>query len=454
MNNKFWFLTKESLKKKICTKAFVIVNIVLCLLIVCLFNLDSIIKYFGGEFNELVNIYVVDESNIYNEFESIMNKNSLAILNNYNASLSLTNKQLDELEKNIKDNELKDIIVHIENNEEDNIEKLFNVEIISYEYIDTLLYNQIVLSINECKRNKALQISNINEELLDKIDKEIEIKRVLLNEELNENDELLELIGAALILVFILPVFMLIITVVQMIGAEINEEKSSKGMEIIISSVSPQTHFLSKIVSSNLFAIIQALLLSVYGIIGLGVKIVTTGPINIENDIGNLVLSASDETTDISLGEITNYIRESNVLEKISNGIPTFLIIIILTVLAYTLFIGILASVTTSMEDFNQIQTPVMMFLMAGYFLAIYASIFQGSSFINAISYIPFISGILSPVLYILGEISLLSLWISIIILIITILLFYKYGLRIYKVGILNYSSSNLWKKIFKALKN
>ena len=33
------------------------------------------------------------------------------------------------------------------------------------------------------------------------------------------------------------------------------------------------------------------------------------------------------------------------------------------------------------------------------------------------------------------------------------IFLLYKYGLRVYKVGILNYSSSNLWKKIFNALK-
>lgn len=31
-----------------------------------------------------------------------------------------------------------------------------------------------------------------------------------------------------------------------MIGAEINEEKSSKSMEIIVTSVSPKIHFLSK----------------------------------------------------------------------------------------------------------------------------------------------------------------------------------------------------------------
>ena len=28
-----------------------------------------------------------------------------------------------------------------------------------------------------------------------------------------------------------------------------------------------------------------------------------------------------------------------------------------------------------------------------------------------------------------------------------------KYGLKVYKVGILNYSETNLWKKMFKAIK-
>ena len=51
------------------------------------------------------------------------------------------------------------------------------------------------------------------------------------------------------------------------------------------------------------------------------------------------------------------------------------------------------------------------------------------------------------------GEITLLDIGISVAVLLGTIFLLYKYGLRVYKVGILNYSSSNLWKKIFNALK-
>lgn len=48
---------------------------------------------------------------------------------------------------------------------------------------------------------------------------------------------------------------------------------------------------------------------------------------------------------------------------------------------------------------------------------------------------------------------SILDLIISIGLLAGTCALLYKYGLRIYKAGILNYSSSKLWNKIFKSLK-
>jgi ABC-2 type transport system permease protein len=146
-------------------------------------------------------------------------------------------------------------------------------------------------------------------------------------------------------------------------------------------------------------------------------------------------------------------LHQSDLLTKLLHGIPFFIIIILLTFLAYSLFIGVLASVTTSMEDYNQIQTPVMMFLMLGYFIAIYSAAFQGSSFIKFTAYIPLLSGIVAPVMYTLGEITIGGLLISIVLLIVLCFLLYKYGLKVYKVGILNYSSSNLWKKIFKAIK-
>lgn len=438
MKSKFVFLTKESLKKKVCTKWFVIINILLLILIPCITNLDSIIKFFGGDFDEPVKIMIVDDANVFEKIEETVNNGYLSVLENYNAVVSKSDKGLDELKKEIIDDKKTDIIVHIIPS--DNV---FDAKIISFDYIDTILYQNITNALNTVKSNEALIASGIDMSLLENIYKGVNVERELLNKDLKEDEELMSFIGGIIIAMFIIPFFFLIILIVQMIGAEINEEKTSKSMEIIISSVSPQTHFMSKLVSSNLFAIIQGALLVFYAAIGIIVRLLTT-----KNALSIGGIEGS--------GEITSYINaflESDVLNTIISGIPLFIIIMLLSFLAYSLLTGILASMTTSMEDYQQIQTPVMLFLVVGYYLAIIASVYDGATFIKIVSFVPLISGILAPVLFTLGQITILDLWISIALLAVLCYLLYKYGLKIYKVGILNYSSKNLWKKIFKSLK-
>ena len=450
MKNKFKFLLRESIKKKIDTKAFKIINIVLLIVIVGLINLDSVIKLFGGDFDEEVNIYVYDEVGIYDEFVSVMDNSYFDVLENYHSKVVKPTKTIEELKKEIKENESKDIILNITNVDEVTYEKMFDVEFISYEYVDTILYTDISNALNTAKQNRAMKMANIDSELLNSIYKNVTIKRTMLSEDVRENEEFMQLIGGVITIIFIIPFFLLITLIVQMIGAEINEEKSSKSMEIIISSVSPEAHFVSKLISANVFAITQGALLLVYALIGSVIRGLTASPVEI--DTTNVVIENMDEMSQI--GVYINMFLKSEVFTKLLYGIPFFIIIILLSFLAYSLFTGVLASVTTSMEDYNQIQTPVMVFLMIGYFSAIYASAFQGSSFITIMAYIPFISGILAPVMYTLGQMTIGGLIISIGLLVITCFLLYKYGLKVYKVGILNYSSSNLWQKIFKALKS
>ena len=434
MKNKFKFLLKDSIKKKINTKPFKIINIVLLIIMVGLINLDSIVKLFGGDFDDLVNIYVVDNVNVYDDFKQVMDNSYLDVLENYNAKVIKSDKTIDELKKEIIDDESKDIIVNFTNVENVTYENIFNVDVISYDYVDTLLYQDILNAINTTKINKAMSIANIDQEVLNSIYKNVTVNRVLLKEDLDENEEFMEALGGVVTLVFVIPFFFLIVLIVQMIGAEINEEKSSKSMEIIISSVSPEAHFMSKLIAANVFALVQGLLLVLYSIIGLIIRLLTTSSSSV---IGSISSSSG-------IGSYVNMFLASDMASKLLSGIPLFIILILLSFFAYSLFIGVLASITTSMEDYNQIQTPVMVFLMIGYFLSIFASIYKGSLFIK----------IMAPVMYTLGELSIYGLIISIILLIIVCYLLYKYGLKVYKVGILNYSSSNLWKKIFKALKS
>ena len=77
MKNKFKFLTKDSIKKKVCTKSFKIINLILLIIIVGLINLDSIVKLFGGDFEDKINVYVIDKKS-----GNLITNNEL--LNEYN----------------------------------------------------------------------------------------------------------------------------------------------------------------------------------------------------------------------------------------------------------------------------------------------------------------------------------------------------------------------------------
>ena len=434
MNKKLWYLTRLSLNKKIKSKWFVVANIIILIVLVGILNIDYVIKLFGGDFDKFTNILVVDNTNyVYNDLENIYNESSKYIDDIKNSTITLSDKTTEELKENLKD---KDIILEI-NNDNDNF---INAKVIVNGSVDTIIYQFITTSINQVKTNVALNSYGIDKDTMDLIEKSVDIEKININED-KKDDDLTNLALGVIFPIVILPVFLLVTYLVQMIGSEINEEKSTKSMEIIISNVSPEVHFLSKLISSNTFVLFQGLLMIIYSLFGGLLRLILSG--------GN-VLSSNNE----ALSEITNTINELDILSKLSNAIPLTLILIIVTFIAYSLLSGILASMTTNMEDFQQLQTPIMVISLLGFYLSMASSMFDGSLFIRIMSYLPFISLFLSPALFLVGQITLIDVSISVLVMVVLIFLLYKYGLKIYKVGILNYSSSDLWKKIFKAIKN
>ncbi|MDD2469945.1 MAG: hypothetical protein PHI22_03350, partial [Bacilli bacterium] len=105
-------------------------------------------------------------------------------------------------------------------------------------------------------------------------------------------------------------------------------------------------------------------------------------------------------------------------------------------------------------EDFQQVQTPIILISVLGYYLSMLAPTFEGSIFIKLVSYVPLLSALLSPPLLLIGQITIIDVMISFVLLIGVIYLMMTYGMKIYKVGILNYSTSKIWKKIFKAVRD
>lgn len=431
MKNKVKFLIKESIKKKVDTKWFKIINVILLILMVGILNIDKIIGLFGGDFEDVTKIYVVDETGYASSLNDLLNSNNELLNGGFKFEVENSNEPLDSLIEKLNEDST-DIVINIVYD----YTEYMKSTIYSFEAIDTITSNILSNSLSEIKSSYALATSGIDVDELNKVLAPISMEKVVTNtEELDSESR--ELAGASMMLIFLIPFFILIILLVQMIGAEINDEKSTKSMEIIISNVPPKMHFLSKIVASTGFVILQSLLILLYTLIGGAVRIVTTGSFNIFDDVNGLLES-------LNLGSI---------LPHLGSAIPLLIILFVFSFLAYALLAGILASMTTSIEDYQQLQTPLMFLLMAGYYIGIMASMFQGSIFIKIVSYIPFISCLVAPITYALMQTSLLDLGISVILLLGTCYLLFKYGIRIYKVGILNYSSSGLWKKMFKSLR-
>ena len=180
MSKKFWYLTKVSLNKKIKTKWFFITNAILAIIIIALLNINSIITFFGGDFDNKTNIVVIDNNtNSYNLLENNINSYASS-LGKDNEDLKLvikkSNQTIKEEEKALKDDT---IIVEL-NGDEKNYLK---AKIVSNKKIDTVTYQILSQSLTATKSSIAMEANQINQEILASISAPIEIDRLVLNEE-------------------------------------------------------------------------------------------------------------------------------------------------------------------------------------------------------------------------------------------------------------------------------
>lgn len=439
-SSKLGYLVGISLRRKVTTKWFMVVNIILALVIVGVINADNIIRFFGGDFDQKQVIQVVDNVNAYDLFKEQITTMDKTVNNKEESSYDIQKYtgSKEEAKKQLEDKEHQaDMFLFFEKDATNTMK----ITILTKEYLDLVDTQLVTNAIQNTKVALAIASSGISETELTQIYAPASIERSYLDDSKNNADENTQMIMTTVFPVVILPFFMLTIFLVQMIGAEVNDEKTTRGMEIIISSVSPKVHFFSKCIAGNLFVIIQGILLFLFGGLGLLVR--------------NL-LGGSDITGGLGseIGKILSQMMSSGLGEKLIYIIPLTLILMLITFVAYSLLAGILASMTTNIEDFQQVQTPMMIISLVGYYLAIMAGVFEGATFIKVLSFVPLISAILSPSLLVLGQIGIIEVIISIVIMIFFVFLLIRYGLRIYKVGILNYSSKGIWKKMYKALKN
>ncbi len=226
----------------------------------------------------------------------------------------------------------------------------------------------------------------------------------------------------------ILPVFFLIILATQFLGVDIIEEKSSKVIETIISSVPSTYHFLSKIISNVLFLVIQASMLLAFAAFGAL--------------IGRLLNFSTD-------------IEALSLISELTNQIPNFASIVVVLIaflllgtLLFLTLAALVASIATTQEDYQQFQAPLVFILLGGFYIAIFMPMLGVDFVLRITAYIPLFSPMVAPIAYATGIIGLLEVLLILLLLTVTVALFLYYMTPIYRVAILSYEETKFFKRI------
>lgn len=438
MKNKRNYIIKMSLRKKIKSKWFLGINIFIFIIMLLTININTIINMFGGDYKEEKVIEVIDNIEVYD-----LIKQHIEEYSKYSATpIKIERYSKNEIELNNyvkRNNNIYGLIINYD------YENYISASVISNDKVSNIIMNPISNSLNRIRYDKAMGGLGLSSDIIDKLNASVNIDNIILVENNNKDKNDIQnknnnIVGVVAVIVFTMPFFFIITTLVQMIGAEINEEKSTKAMEVIIGNISPKEHLIAKIISCTSFTILQILLLIIYVIIG----------ITIRNNTGIQI----DTESNRMMNDIVKSMIDPNIVSSMVKIIPLLIVFLVFTLITYAILAGVLASMTTNIDDFQQLQTPIMLTISIGFYLSILAAIFEGAKLIKFMSYIPLVSFMLSPSLYMLNQVSIISVIVSLLLQIVFTFLVYKYGLKVYKVGILNYSGDHLWKKIFRAIKS
>ena len=258
---------------------------------------------------------------------------------------------------------------------------------------------------------------------LSKLSEPVQFERVALKENAKTQEELSEARGLVYVLLFV--IYFAVIMYANMIAMEVATEKSSRVMEILISSVSPIKQMFGKILGIALLSLTQMAFL-----LGVGYYFVKRNLESLE-------------------GGFFEFLGFQNI------PVSTVIYAIIFFLLGYFLYATLaafLGSLVSRIEDVNQMITPMTMLVIAGFMIAMFGLNQPDTTFMTISSYIPFFTPMLMFMRVGMLELPVWEPILGIAILIASIVVLAIFGARVYKGGVLMYGKSNSFKDIKKAL--
>ncbi|MDQ0198103.1 ABC transporter permease [Neobacillus ginsengisoli] len=410
--NSFRIILFHTYLNKFKTKSFLITTLLTVVIMLAFTNINRIIDAIdknGGKDK----VAVLDETGQL--YEPL--KKQLGTVNK-EMKLTLFNGSENDAEKAVKNGDFKGLIQL-----SFNAEKLPVAKYKAMSIADSGVYSDLQTSLQQIKTMLAASQINLKPVQLKMLYEPVSFEKMALEKNAKTEEQLNQARGLVYVLLFI--IYFAVIMYANMIAMEVATEKSSRVMEILISSVSPIKQMFAKILGIGLLSLTQlAVLLSV-------------GYSSIKHNMESLKGGFFDAFgfSSIPMGTIVYAV-----------------IFFILGYFLYATLAAFLGSLVSRIEDVQQMITPMTMLVVGGFMIAMFGLNKPDSPFITVTSYIPFFT----PMIMFL-RVGMLSIpvWESLIgigILVGTIIILAIFGARVYRGGVLMYGKSNSYKDIKKAL--
>lgn len=276
-----------------------------------------------------------------------------------------------------------------------------------------------------------------------------------------------------------MALYMFIALFSGMVMSSVIEEKSSRVVEVLVSSVKATELMFGKIIGVALVALTQFLLWIVLTLVIIAAAMGIIGKDKIMGVMGDDQMtqmtaqmadsmnpgvhmpestidlqSAVADTAAVAAGEPSGLNAIMSTLGNINIGqiVIAFLLFFVFGYLLYASLFAAIGSAVENEGDSNQLQIPVTIPLLLGFFVALYAFKAPDSQLVFWFSMIPFTSPIVMLARLPFG-VATWELVLSIVLLIITFVGCAWASAKIYKVGILMYGKKSTFKDLWKWLK-
>ena len=259
----------------------------------------------------------------------------------------------------------------------------------------------------------------------------------------------------ALSMILGIAIYMFIALFSGMVMSSVIEEKSSRVVEVLMSSVKATELMFGKIIGVALVALTQFLLWILLTGLLLGVAV---GIIGKDKMMG--MVEAAPETTQLVEG-VAPAAPEMGDMEVVMSTLGNInlgqigLAFLFFFIFGYLLYASLFAAIGSAVEnegDSSQLQLPITIPLMLGFFVALYAFKAPDSQLVFWFSMIPFTSPIVMLARIPFG-VATWELVLSIVLLVATFAACAWASAKIYKVGILMYGKKSSFKDLWKWLR-